>query len=250
MIVLWIVLAIIALIALIILFGNVGIRIVCREKLRVVASVCGIPITLVSDKEPKEQAPRDLAKCRNPKRALKKELKRQKKEAKKAEKRRLKAEQRAAKKAERKAEAAAQNLPTPNLKENLDMIVALIKKLYRETNGRIRIRVRRLHITVGTDDAAKTAILYGVAVQAVSYIVGIIDQGFNRIRRKDGDMTVTPDYVSGHSTADIDLICKVKIRRLIGSGLRMLMAYRKERGRALKRAALRQKAAEQPKSVN
>ncbi len=250
MIVLWIVLAIIALIALIILFGNVGIRIVCREKLRVVASVCGIRFTLVSDKDPKEQAPRDLTKCRNPKAVLKKELKRQRKEAKKAEKRRIKAERKAAKKAERKAEAAAQNLPTPNLKENLDMILALIKKLYRETKGHIRIYVRRLHITVGSDDAAKTAILYGVAVQSVTYICSIIDKGFNRIRRHDGDMTVMPDYVSGQSSADIDLTCKVKIRRLIGSGLRMLMAYRKEKGRALKRATLRQQTGEQTNSVN
>ena len=44
------------------LFGNAKIRIVCREKLRVVASVCGIRFTLISDKDPKQKKPKNRIK--------------------------------------------------------------------------------------------------------------------------------------------------------------------------------------------
>lgn len=240
MIGLWIALAVVALLVLVILFGTAKIRIVCREKLRIVASVCGIRFTLVSDKEPKKKEPRNLSECRNPEAVLRRELKRQQKEARRAERKRLKAEKKAAKKAKKKALNAEQHAATPNLKENLQMITALLKKLYSLTRGKIRIRVRRMHITVGAEDAAKTAILYGVAVQSASYILNLIEEKFNHIHRKDGEMSVEPDYLSGESHADIDIACSVKLHRIISIALGMLLSYNKEKNIAYRKAALRE----------
>ncbi len=241
MIGLWIALAVVALLVLVILFGSVKVRIVCREKLRVVASVCGIRFTLVSDKEPKKKEPRNLSKCRNPEAVLRRELRRQQKEARRAERKRLKAEKKAAKKAKKKALAAEKRVANPNLKENLEMILALLKKLYTVTRGKLRIRVRRMHITVGAEDAAKTAILYGVILQSASYILNFIEEKFNHIRRKAGEMSIEPDYISGKSHADIDIACSVKLRRLIAIGLGMLLSFNKERTRAYQKAAIREK---------
>lgn len=238
MIVLWIVLAILALLVLLLLFGTAKVRIVCREKLRVAVSVFGIRFTLVSDKEPKKKKQKALEKCSNPDRVLKKELRRQMKEAKKAEKKRLKAKKKAEKK---KALAATGKRPTPNLKENLGMILALLKKLYEKTHGKIKIKFNRMHIYVGSDDAAKTAVLYGVIVQSVSYILNFVEEKFTHIKRRAGDMSVEPDYTATQCSADIDLVCSVKIRHAIGMALSMLMAYNKERGKAYKKAALREK---------
>ena len=245
MIVLWIVLGIVALLALLLIFGTAKIRIVCQEKLRVVASVCGIRFTLISDKEdpPKKEA-KNLARCRNPDALLKKELRRQQKEAAKAERRRKRAEKKAARKAKKKQLAAATGkaAPTPNLKENLDMILALLKKLYRETRGKIRIRFRKMHITVGTEDAAKTAILYGVIMQSAAYLLQFVESNFTHIERHDGDMTVEPDYLSTQCRADIDIICSVKLRRAIKIGIGMLFAYRNEKSKAEQKAARRLRA--------
>ena len=238
MIVLWILLAIISLLVLLLLFGSAKVHIVCREKLRVAVSVLGIRFTVVSDKEKKEKPKKALAECRNPKRVLKKELKQQLKAAKKAEKKRLKAKKKAEKK---KAVTATQKRATPNLKENLEMILALLKRLYAETRGKIKIRFRKMHICVGTDDAAKTAILYGVIVQSVSYILNLVEEKFTHVKRRDGDVTVVPDYTTTQCSADIDLICKIKIRRAISIALNMLFAFNKERGKTYKKAALRER---------
>ena len=77
MIVLWIILAILALLAAILLFGRVGIRITYRETLKVVLSVCGIRHPVYPEKEPRKRPVRDLSKCRNPDAVLQRELKKQ-----------------------------------------------------------------------------------------------------------------------------------------------------------------------------
>ena len=242
MIVLWIVLAIIAFLALLILFGSASIRIVCKEKLRVVASVCGIRFTLISDKEPKKKPPKDFERCRDPEKALRKELKRQRKLAEKAERKRLRAEKKAAKrKKQHETDQTGQKLPTPKLKENLEMILALLKKLYSLTAGRLHIRVRKMQIEVGSDDAASTAILYGVILQSASYVLNFIETCFNHIDRRDGEMQITPNYTSGHCSADIDIACSIKLRRAIKLAVGMLLSYNKEKAIARKKAAIRQK---------
>ncbi len=246
MIVLWILLAvllaILACLLLLILFGGVQIRIICQEKLRVVAGVWFLRFTLVSDKKKKKkERQKPLSDCRNPERALRRELKRREKLARKAEKKRLKAQKKAQKKAARKEQHAAsgKKTPSPNLKENLDMILALLKKLYDGTNGRIKVRVRRMHILVGTEDAAKTAIMYGVILQSASYLLNFIESKFTHIARRDGDITIAPDYVSGHMSADIDIAVSIKIRHAIRLGVAMLLAYFKESRAAKQKALLR-----------
>ncbi len=247
MIVLWILLAvllaILACLLLLILFGGVQIRIICQEKLRVVAGVWFLRFTLVSDekKKKKEQKKQRLSDCKDPERALRRELKRRQKAAKKAEKKRLKAQKKAEKKAARKSRHAAsgKKAPSPNLKENLDMILALLKKLYERTHGRVKLRVRRMHILVGTDDAAKTAITYGVILQSASYILNFIENHFTHIAYREGDISISPDYVSGHMSADIDIAASIKVRHALRLGIAMLMAYFKESRAAKQKALLR-----------
>ncbi len=243
MIVLWIVLAILAVLALLLLFGSAKIRVICREKLLVSASVCGIRFSILSDKEKKE-AETDFKKCKNPDAVLKKELRRQKKAAKKAARKQKKA----AKRVQQHQDAKTANLPTPNLKENLDMILHLLKKLYQQTKGKVNIRVRKMHIRVGTEDAAKTAILYGVILQSASYLLNFIETHFTHIKRCKGDMQITADYLSGQCSADIDITCSLKIRRIIRMALVMLSAYTKEKRIARRRAELRVKGNEKLQS--
>lgn len=225
---------ILLLILLLILFGSAKIRIICREKVRVVLYVCGFPITLVSDKKKKKDRPKELKDCKNPNAILKRERRKLRKAEKKAAKKQEKEKKKAALKAKRKkqhqkGEKKKKDPSKPTLSENLSMIFALLKKLYQVTNGKFRLRVYRLHILVGTDDAAKTAILYGATVQSVSCILQWLQTHFIPIRRDEGAMTIDADFVSGKTSADIDLCCSLKLRRAIVIGLRMLMAFLKEK---------------------
>lgn len=233
------------LLLLLLLLGHARVRIRCPGKaLRVTLSVCGIPFTLLSDAEKEIPDPKDLE---HPEALLRRERRRQRRAEKRAEKKRLRAREKAAKRAERKR-TQRNDQPSPNLKEKLEMILALLKLLYRETGGKLRLRVRRLHLWVGTDDAAKTAILYGAVLQSATYLLQWIDTHLLRIDRRDGAMTVEPDFVSGKCHADIDLTCSIRLYTALVIGVRMLLAFQREKAAAMRKALLREKSktAEKP----
>lgn len=233
------------LLLLLLLLGHARVRIRCPGKaLRVTLSVCGIPFTLLSDAEKEIPDPKDLE---HPEALLRRERRRQRRAEKRAEKKRLRAREKAARRAEQKRARESSGQPTPNLKEKLEMILALLKLLYRETGGKLRLRVRRLHLLVGTDDAAKTAILYGVVLQSATYLLQWIDTHLLRIDRRDGAMTVEPDFVSGKCHADIDLTCSIRLYTALVIGIRMLLAFQREKATAMRKAALREKSKAQRK---
>ena len=226
---------------LIFFFGNAKIRVISKDQIRVVASICGIPFTIYPEKKDAPKKPRNLARCRNPEAVLRRELKRQQRAKEKAERKKQKAAKRAAKRAEKKIGIPQKYCPVPNLKENLEMVLALLKKFYHKTRGKIKIKVNKLHIRVSTDDAAHTAILYGVVAQLVYRIVVYVEENYTALQRRDGDLLVEPDYASSECSADIDVVLSAKIWRAIFIFIDMSNAYDAEKKIAYRKAALRKR---------
>lgn len=119
------------------------------------------------------------------------------------------------------------------------MILALLKRLYRKTRGKVKIHVRSMHICVGTNDAAKTALLYGVILQSTSYILNFIERKFTHIAHRQGDISIVPDYLSEHTSADIDIAISIRLHRVLRIGFSMLIAFVSERRVAKDKALLR-----------
>lgn len=226
----------ILLLLLLLFFGVAKVRLTCTKKPRVVISILGIRRTVLSDKDPKDTK-KELSTCRDPEAALRREMRRQKRLAAKEEKKRRRAAEKAAQKAQKKKAGATR--PAPNLKENLDMILAVLKKLYQLTRGKMKVRVKRLVISVGTEDAAKTAMLYGATVASVAAIIEFIERKFTRIRRRPGEMQVRADYVSGKTKAEIDIICSIPLYRALIIGVTMLQTWKRERELAFEKAYTR-----------
>ncbi len=229
LIVLAVIAGLIVIIAAALIFGHASIRIVCKKRLRVVLTVLGIPVTLLSDEDPPE-----WKRCRNPDRILKKELKRA--EQKNAQSLKKKKKSLLKKQKKRRAKSVG---ASPNLPENIAMVTALVKKAYRMTRGKISIRVRRLHIAVAAEEASTAAILYGSALQGIAYLCQWIETHFSHIQREDGDMRVYPDFTAQKPSVDIDIACKVSLRSALSIGLGMRKAIRQEKKRAINKAKIR-----------
>ena len=238
LIVLGAVLALVLIVLLTVLFGKAKLRIVCQGKLKIVASIFGIRFTLYPEKKKKkkEKESRLLLQCHNPDKVLKKELRIQKKAAKKAQKKKNKARKKYMRKKSKQRKAG---LPDPNLLENLQMILALLKKFYKTAKGVAKIEVHQMHITVASNDAATTAVLYGTVVQSAAYILEWIDSHFAEIKRRDGAMTIQPDYLSSTMTSNIDITCTVNLRKGAAIAFEMHSAYKKEKAAALQKAKKR-----------
>ena len=121
------------------------------------------------------------------------------------------------------------------------MVLALAKKFYHTTHGKVRIRVNKLHIRVAADEAAHTALLYGVVIQIVSTILNYVDQYYAVLEHKEGDISVNPDYSSSESSAEIDIAITAKVWRTIIMIVKMVDAYDAEKKNAYRKAALRRR---------
>ena len=193
-----------------------------NETLRVYARILyfiRIPITptkekqlKLSDYSDKKIADRDKA---QQDKAIRKEQKKQEKKVKKAaKKKRLK---------EHPEEAAQER----TLAENLSLIIDVVKVLLGRFFKHLRIDLSRIHISVASEDAAKTAILYGIVSQSVAYLLELLGH-FKTVSTPNlSDVSVTPNWVEEQTAVDIKLSFSLRVGHLFDILFRVI-------GRAVK----------------
>ncbi len=114
-----------------------------------------------------------------------------------------------------------------SLSENLSMLISVLQVFFSRFKRFLRIKLTRIHINVATDDAAKTAILYGTVSQAVAYITAIMYNSGCIVKRSGKEnINVTADFVSEKTTADVEITLSLAIWHfldiLIHTGLRYI----------------------------
>ncbi len=149
-------------------------------------------------------------------------------------------------KAEKTAEPAAEQKPKKQKKQKLEKtakpekkekqsigdIVALVKllieiakKVLAKTWRYIRIKIERYDITVGTDDAAKTALIYGGVSQATSYLFTLLDETAHfRVKRK-APVNVGVDFLAAETKANVQMDFCLRLRHILSIGLEAGIIY-------------------------
>jgi hypothetical protein len=89
--------------------------------------------------------------------------------------------------------------------------------LLKKTRKYLKIKVYKINIKVGAEDAYKTAKLYANINQAAYYIYEILKNNF---KFKAGNINISSDFLSEKIDFDIDIKAGLKI----GAGLNMLVA--------------------------
>ena len=90
------------------------------------------------------------------------------------------------------------------------LIISMVKEVLKSFGRHARIKFCKMLLTVATSDAAKTAIAYGGVCAAVSTLAELLGQikGFDK---SHSSITVTPDYLSEKSCADIHIEIGVRV---------------------------------------
>lgn len=138
------------------------------------------------------------------------------KEAKKAQSKAKKAEKAANKKKAKEESASEKPKKKKGLADILDLVymgIDALKSLGRSFGKHFEIEAVRLRITVGSEDAAQTALLYSILVQAVAYGLEVLSSLTNlRIRKQNrGNILVDADFTSEQINADLHLIFKLRV---------------------------------------
>ena len=207
-----------------ILFLKVQVVIEYKDEVALTAKIYGLPIRILPSKKRrvKPMTAKEAEKIRK-KRAIAEKKKQEKAKAKakaKAEKKKKKAEKKRKlkedpearrKEAERKKRKKEESA---TLEENLDLVKKLVFFFFSRFFRHFRIDLTRLHIVIGTDEAAKTALLYGVAVQAVAYVLAFLDRYANLHGLAKRDVYVDTDFLSEEIKVDIKIAFSLRLWHL------------------------------------
>ena len=121
------------------------------------------------------------------------------------------------KKAKKSAEKEKKSIG--DIVELVKLLIEIAKKVLAKTWRYIRIRVDCYDITVGTDDAAKTALLYGGVSQATAYLLTLLDETAKfRVKRK-APVNVGVDFLAGETKARVEMDFRIRLWQIISIGL-------------------------------
>ncbi len=134
------------------------------------------------------------------------------------------AEQKPEKQKKQKSKKSAK--PEKKEKQSIEDIISLVKllieiakKVLEKTWRYIRIKIERYDITVGTDDAAKTALIYGGVSQATSYLFTLLDETAHfRVKRK-APVNVGVDFLSAETKASVQMDFCLRLWHILSIGL-------------------------------
>lgn len=195
------------------------------DGLRLKAGLGFIMITILPKKEKKTKKPR-LSSF-----TYEKHKKRLEKERIKAEKKNLKDKAKAAKKAAEKAAKKAENRHVPfteRLRSVFD-IVSLVFEEFPKLVSYMHTDVRYLLVSVGSDDAAKTAELYGgICLAATSFLTLLREKTKMRKERK-GSIRVNTDFISGKCEAAVGFSLSVSLFSIVRIGWHALVWFIKNK---------------------
>ena len=128
-----------------------------------------------------------------------------------------------------KATLKVKKKPQKTLKQKLRqvrLILHILKNTYAGILSAVRVRVHRLYITVATDDAAKTALLYGVAAQSTAYLMEVLGD-FTKTTAKRGAVDVVADFCGSESTLDAAIVFSVTPFSILVLGIRAAFLFLK-----------------------
>ena len=191
-----------------ILFIRVGIIIDYHgENLILKLKILGIPIPLMPQEEKKR-------KIRLKDFSHKAMVKKQRAAAKAKEK-----------KSEKKSKDKVQQKEKAPLTEVIPEISRLVKHLLEKFLGHLRIDITKIYISVGSDNAATTAIMFGIINQAAAALLDILSAITNVKKNRKSEISVVADFTSDKIKADINIGFSLLMWQLLSIAFGTLFRY-------------------------
>ena len=245
---------IVLLVIFLILLLKIKIIIAYQDEVALTVYIYGIPIRILPAKKPRPRSmsakkakkirdrQKKAAELKAKRKAERAKRKAEKKKKATEKKKRLRTSPEEKRKEKRRKQLKKEQRAT--LEENLDLIKSILSFFFSRLFGHLRIDVTRIRIIVGSDEASKTAITYGIIVQSVAYILALLDKVSNVHGLKNRDVLVDADFLSEETKVDIKIAFSIRlwhVLHLAFGSLGCLIANRF----AVKRRIARKRAAKQ-----
>ena len=140
----------------------------------------------------------------------KKAAKAQKQAEKKAELAKLTKEELRARKAKKKE-------GRPALTDLIPLACNTLGLFFSRFFGKLHIKVAMLHVRVGAADAMQAAVIYGVANQAVQYLMEFLKKICHVDGLKKADIRIDPDFLSDKIEFEFNITVRVSLGNVLGA---------------------------------
>ena len=79
----------------------------------------------------------------------------------------------------------------------------------------MKIKIKKLNISVATGDAAKTAIMYGIVSQSVAYLLQFFDTVAKVKRARNCELNTISDFLSTKTKFEIDIVLSWRLWHIL-----------------------------------
>jgi hypothetical protein len=114
-----------------------------------------------------------------------------------------------------KKEPDGETKESPGIPELFDLVKNIGTVLLKNFKKHLKVRIYKLYVILASDEAQKTAVLYGSAIQSAYYLYEFLDYNF-RIYKKPGDIKIIPDFAKIKTEFKIDIKFHIKLIHVIG----------------------------------
>ena len=114
----------------------------------------------------------------------------------------------------------------PQALRTVRLLLYIFKNVYERFFPAFRVRICRLHATVATDDAAKTAILYGAVCQGISYLLEAL-RAVTGHPVKEDDVAVVADFLGDKTTFSLHILLSTNLWHVLLLALRAALSFLK-----------------------
>lgn len=111
------------------------------------------------------------------------------------------------------------------LNDKVGAILTLARIFFSRFFKHLRLDVSKILVTVGGQDAAKTAITYGLVSQSVAYLLEFLDNHLKISKKRKGQIDVHCDFTSETITYDISISASLSVWQLLDIGISLAYNY-------------------------
>ncbi len=134
----------------------------------------------------------------------------------------------APKKTEEKPKEKTKKSPAALIDDVKRLLEGILERFPRYLN----VRVNHLVIRVGAEDAHKTAMLYGEAIQALQYLIAFLRSACKLKKKNGADVGVYPDFLEKGFGLKADIEAHIRVLGVLSIGIKFLKNFLKRRSRS------------------
>ena len=101
----------------------------------------------------------------------------------------------------------------------------IIGKIFQYFSKYLKVDVKALRIKVAADDAAASALMYGLVSQGVAYLLEFIEENVKKVKYKKKSVIVTTDFISEKFEFQLDIAVKIRIWQILTLGVSVFKQF-------------------------